>query len=86
MDARTHRRRTKSWKVNICIETTPKVNVTNFDKTCPDGSIIVPLCPNYAKNSKLIHLKVQKSILKSKMFASFGPQEVKNQLRMGFMY
>ena len=34
--------RTKGWKVNICIETTPKVNVANFDKNGLNVFLYIP--------------------------------------------
>ena len=46
-------RPTKGWKVIICIETTPYVNVTNFDKNGLDVFFYIPLSPNHIKKLEL---------------------------------
>ena len=48
--------RTKGWKVIICIETTLKVNVTNFDKNGLDVFIYITLSPNHIKKLELQYL------------------------------
>ena len=74
------------WKVIICIETTPYVNVTNFDKNGLDVFLYIPLSPNHIKKLELLGLNALKLNLYPQNLANIDSLKVKNELKIGFIY